>query len=183
MKTAHRKQARVKRKWQADPTAMGRVFARIQPYIPTMAIAKAKSTRLTAGEVDNTMKPSRLCLVALREGRASESHHCILHTVIALAEVIEEQGIVRGLQHYWEAADKALAAIWQRARAHGKWQPPVLRGSELTAITEAIDLHAWQIAQLSAGELASAARLLIARTQTAKRPVLRTTMQALEAQP
>ena len=32
MKTAHRKQAKVKRKWQTDPTAMGRVFARIQPY-------------------------------------------------------------------------------------------------------------------------------------------------------
>lgn len=152
------------------------------PYIPTMAIAKAKSTRLTAGEVENTMAPSQLSLVALREGRASESHHCILHTVIALAEVIEEQGIVRGLQHYWEAADQALAAVWQRARASGKWHPPVLRGPEIAAITEAIDLHAWQIAQLSAGELASAARLLITRTQTAKRPVKRMTLKEVEAQ-
>ena len=32
MKTAHRKQAKAKRKWQKDPTVMGRVFARIQPY-------------------------------------------------------------------------------------------------------------------------------------------------------
>ena len=32
MKTAHRKAAKHKRKWQKDPTAMGRVFARTQPY-------------------------------------------------------------------------------------------------------------------------------------------------------
>lgn len=152
------------------------------PVIPTMAIAKARATRLTAEEVSDTMAPSRLSLIALREGRASENHHCILHTVIALAEVIEEQGVVRGLQQYWKAADQAMAAIRQRARAKGGWTPPVLRGSELAVITEAIDLHAWQIAQLSARELAGAARLLIARTQTAKRPVLRTTMQTLEAQ-
>ena len=30
--TAHRKAAKHKRKWQADPAAIGRVFARTQPY-------------------------------------------------------------------------------------------------------------------------------------------------------
>lgn len=141
--------------------------------IPTLAAAKARATKLTAAEVSSTMQPARLSLDALRRGVATLDHHCIAHTAIAIAEAVEEQGVVTGLAHYWEAADKALATVWARAMATGAWRAPTLRGREIAAITEAIELHAWQIEQLSAGELHRAAKKLIARTQTARKPVER----------
>lgn len=147
--------------------------------IPTLAQARARVARLSAAEVDNTMEPARLSLDALRRGVATLDHHCIAHTAIAIAEAVEEQGVVTGLAHYWEAADKALATIWARAMATGAWRAPTLRGPEIAAVTEAIELHAWQIAQLSAGELQRAAKLVIARQQSAKRPVERRTLVSL----
>ena len=55
MKTAHRKAAKHKRKWQKDPAAMGRVFARTQPYTQAeqahLAIPAYDSlNRITSGQ-------------------------------------------------------------------------------------------------------------------------------------
>ena len=76
MKTAHRKQAKVKRKWQADPTAIGRVFARIQPY--------------THAEQAHLAIPAYDSLNSITSGQGEPKDIDILGTVINISLVLSE---------------------------------------------------------------------------------------------
>lgn len=151
------------------------------PALPLLERARRRVARLTQTEIDAIMRAAHQCMAALRQGRATEDHHNVVHTVVAIAEVIEHQGVITGLAQYWQAADAALQAIRARAMAGGTWDAPTLSWGELGAIDEALELHAWQLRQLSAGELHRAAKLLIARTQSARKPVERTTLAKLRA--
>lgn len=125
-----------------------------------------KASRLTPGEIATTIAPARECEKRLREGVATEDQHTVLHTVLLIAQGIEESGIVRGLHEHIAAALQAMAAIRTRALASGAWRPTALYYYELGAIREAVDLHEYQLRQVSCGELHAIARKLIARTQS-----------------
>lgn len=128
--------------------------------------ARNNATRLTTAERAETMGTALRCLDALRTATATEDHHTVLHTQLAIAQGIEASGIVRGLQAVLVEADAAMVRIRARALATGKWRPPTLYASELTTLREALHLHDYQLQQLSAGELHTITKKLIAQTQS-----------------
>ncbi len=142
----------------------------------TFARARAGATRLTEAEVQETITPARACLKRLREGTATEDQHTVLASQIAVAMEIERGGIVRGLHEHISAAQDALANIRARAMVSSAWRPTALYFHELDALREAVELHEFQLRQLSAGELAAAAKKLISRTRSSGGQVVRTSM-------
>ncbi len=96
-----------------------------------------------------------------------------------MAQGIEESGIVPGLHEYIASAVRAMASIRDQALASGAWRPTALYYYELDAIREAVDLHKYQLLQVTCGELHAIARKLIARTQSTGGAVTRTSMQDL----
>lgn len=145
------------------------------------ATALIHAAKLSPAEVASTITPARECFARLRQGRATEDQHTVLHTTLRIAQGIEESGIVRGLHEHIASALHAMDAIRTRARATatGTWRPTALHYHELAAIREALDLHEYQLRQVSAGELHAIARKLIARTQSSGGQMVRTTSNNL----
>lgn len=126
-----------------------------------IALAQKQATRLTKAELAEIMTPLRGCVTKLREGVATEDQHTVVRTHVMLALAIEHSRIVRGLREHLEAGQAALAAVHARAMVTGVWQPVPLCFDELDAIAEAVDLHEFQLQQLSAGELHRITRKLM----------------------
>lgn len=125
---------------------------RARPLHSPFLIARTQATALTAAELTSVMTPLRAAFDQLRCGRASEDDWCLLAGCIAMARTIERQGVVRGLSGHLAEADTALAAIEARASAPGTWRAPVLYDHEIEAIDTFVDLHHFQLRQLSYGE-------------------------------
>lgn len=132
-----------------------------------IAIAINSATRLTDSERDSVMQPRNESLDALRRGASTELHWIHLATCAAVAKSIEDHGVVKGLRDYIDAADEALLRIAERAHSKsGIWQAPTCYAGELAAIDTLLEMHAFQIKQLSAGEYLSAIGLAKARYLT-----------------
>lgn len=145
--------------------------------------ALRKATRLTPQERAETMAAARQCEKRLREGVASEEHHTVLYTVLLLALGIEDAGIVRGLRGHFDAALAAMASIRARACPGNVWRPTALHYYELDAIREAVDLHEYQLRQVSAGELHAITKKLMARTLSTGGAVERRSLAELGIHP
>lgn len=128
---------------------------RVERRIATnnMGLALCRAARHTADEIATMMAPKRALARAFREGVATEQQYNELRTSVLISLAIEGTGVVRGLQGHFLAAIRALDAVAERACAHGPWQPRALRFDELDAINAAVDLFAFQLRTLSAGEL------------------------------
>jgi len=137
------------------------------------------ATRLTRAEIAETLAPFRLCEQRLREGTATEDQHAVLYTAVQIGLGIEQTGIVRGLREVFEAAEQALASIRERATKGGAWRATALYASELIAVSEALDMHEFQLAHVSAGELHAVAKKLIARTQSSGGNFTRRTLEEI----
>lgn len=135
--------------------------------------------RLTEPEVREAITPAQTCLAKLREGVATEDQHTVLATSLLLALEIERSGIVRGLQEHLASARAALDAIRARALASGVWRATPLYFFELQALQDAVELHEFQLRQLSAGELNTAVNRLIARTRSTGGQLVRTSAELL----
>lgn len=140
-----------------------------------------RASLLTDAEVQQTIEPALTCLTRLREGVATEAEHTILHTCMTVAMAIEHSGIVRGLAEHLNAALQALASIRARALASGAWRPTALYFHELDALREAVTFHEFQLRKLSAGELHSITKKLIAQTTSAGGQVVRMSNTELAA--
>ena len=123
------------------------------PTADTMKLASHRAARLSQAEVAEVMQPLRQAFQALREGVASEWHWSIAASAVNAAKAIERQGVVKGLHEHLRSADAALQAIYTRAMATGPWRPTPLHWHELDAIHAAVDLHEYQLKQLSRGEV------------------------------
>lgn len=155
---------------------------RQKPYVDTIGKALFRAARLSQAEIASTIGPARQCFTRLREGVATEDQHTVLYTILRIAQGIEESGIVRGLHEHIASALQAMDAIRARALASGAWRPTALHYYELEAITTMLDLHEFQLRQLSAGELTAIARKLIARTQSSGGTLVRTSAQNIGLQ-
>lgn len=138
--------------------------------------ARQRATRLTEPERIETLAMAGQCLDRLRTGTATEDHHTVLHTQLTIAQGIEQSGIVRGLQQVFTEAMAAMAAIRSRALAKGTWQQTALYAAELIVLQEAVHLHDYQLQQLSAGELHTITKRLIAQTVSSGGAVERRTL-------
>ena len=96
MKTAHSKAAKHKRKWQADPAAMGRVFARTQPY--------------TQAEQAHLAIPAYDSLNRITSGQGEPKDIDILGTVINISLVLSEATHPECVNVCLDAAQAAINA-------------------------------------------------------------------------
>lgn len=138
---------------------------RYAPTTNTMAIAlhhAAKPSRADVGELLDAIKTA---FTALRQGRASEREWSILAGTLDVALAVERQGVVRGLHGHLMAAEQALQTVYNRAMLGTGWQPTALHYHELDAIHTFVDLHAYQVKQLSRAEYLAAIRSAQARNR------------------
>lgn len=144
-----------------------RIPPRRQPTpINTMRKALQRAARFTESEIRDTMDPIRHCATRVREGVATELQVQALRTTMLVALEIERLGYVRGMSGHIESALIAIKAVLDRGSETGQWRPTPLRYYELDAITCMVDLHDHQLRQLSAAELHTATRRVIAHMQS-----------------
>ena len=146
----------------------GRKPRRPRPVmVNTIDHAAAQAACHTPREIEALMAPLLHCARLLREGVATEEHHQVLYSGLLIAQGIERSRVVRGLHEHLAAATQAMDAIGQRARTTGEWKQTALYYQELDAINTAVDLHAFQLSQVSRGELHAIVRKLINTTRSA----------------
>lgn len=124
--------------------------------VNTMDLVSRRVALVTPADLADVLQPLRDAFKALREGVATEWQWSIIASAVNAAQAIDKQGIVKGLHEHLHAAELALASINRRAMATGQWQPTALYYLELDAIDTAIDLHKFQLQQLSTGEVIKA---------------------------
>jgi hypothetical protein len=124
--------------------------------------AIANATLLTQPERDELMQPVRDGFQALRQGVATYAQWAAVSTGISVALTIEKIGTVRGLREHFEAAERALDAVYARVTGGAEgiaWgRRSTLYFDEIAALREAIDLHDFQLQNLSAREIHEAGR-------------------------
>lgn len=130
---------------------------RWKPSAPLGRVVQ-RVTRYTDSELEQILQPLRASLKALREGVATELQWGVLCTAVVVAQAIERQGIVRGLQEHLASAKLALEAIGHRAMESGAWAAVPLHLQEIDVLDELVDLHTYQLRQLSAAEVVRATR-------------------------
>ena len=156
-----------------------RRYARLSANPVQLAIMRA--TKHTAAELASVMNPVRQCLKLVREGVATQLQFQVLQSTMVIAEAIEHSGIVRGLADHIASALQACAAIEARALTSGAWRQTALYFHELDALATAVDMHEYQLQQLSAGELQRIVQQTIARTASSGGTVVRASKTDLAA--
>jgi hypothetical protein len=140
---------------------------------PPFVTALMRATKHTPEELASIMGPMRACLKAVREGVATQLQFEVLQSSMVIAEAIEHSGIVRGLADHIASALQACSAIEARALTSGAWRQTALYFQELDALAAAVDLHEYQLQQLSAGELHRIVQQTMARTSSSGGNVVR----------
>lgn len=125
------------------------------------------NSKLTPAEVAETMGSLRTAFAHMREGVATHNEYVVLHSNMLIAQEIERMGIVRGLQEHITAALQACASYQERSGYAENWMPSDIHFHELDALSTMLDLHEYQLQQLTAREVHQAAQRLIARTKSA----------------
>lgn len=118
----------------------------------TMELASRRVALLSHAEIAEVMLPLKAAFQALRQGVATEWQWSIVASSMNCAQAIERQGVVKGLHEHLRAAELALQGIQHRAMATGEWRSTALYYQELDNIKTAVDLHEFQLRQLSHGE-------------------------------
>lgn len=139
---------------------------RQKAYVNTLREARVRASRLTEAEIRETMDAVRHCATRVREGVATELQVQTLRTTVLIALEIERLGYVRGMSGHIDAALVSIKSVLDRGNETGNWRPTPLRYYELDAITCMVDLHDHQLRQLSAGELHTATKRVIAHMQS-----------------
>lgn len=162
---------------------------RTQPRQPrpvvadTMGLVLRQATRLTAVERERILRPLHAAWKALREGVGSLQQWQVVDSHNSLSQAIESQGIVRGLDGHFIAAQQALGSIYARAwsgaadptvACTGHWTPTALHWHEIDAVSTGLELFEFQLQHLSAHELGNALHLAVQRvTEAGGRVVVR----------
>ncbi len=125
------------------------------------------NSKLTPAEVAETMGSLLTAFAHMREGVATHNEYVVLHSSMLIAQEIEQIGVVRGLQEHITAALQACASYQERSGYAENWVPSDIHFHELDALGSMLDLHEYQLQQLTAREVHLAAQRLIARTKSA----------------
>jgi len=107
---------------------------------------------LTPTEVETSLKPLRAAAKALRIGVATELEWVTVGNAIETAVRLEQRVLPRGLAEHLQSALIALQEIRRRALASGAWLPVEIYLQEMEQVDTAVELHEWQLLQLSAAE-------------------------------
>ena len=119
-----------RRKYQADPVAMFKVFNRLQPF---------NATELVQLEL-----PIRISFEALKTGKGTERDWSDLAAACNVT-IVRSHDIGPECVAVAEAGSDALMRMWNRAQVHGVW---AFDGPALAEVAQLVDLHE-QIIRLS----------------------------------
>lgn len=122
--------------------------AQYHPFI----VARNHATLLTDEERQSVITPLTQAAQRMRQGLASDDDWAMLSGSLMVAQAIESQGVVRGLAGHLAEIDRALVAIEARASRTGTWRSPTLHYNEIEAVQLLLDLHGFQLQQVSYGE-------------------------------
>ncbi len=124
----------------------------------TMALATHYAAKPAAADRKDVLDILRSAIQALREGVATEHQWSVAAGSVSVALAIERQGVVRGLLGHFKTAERALQEIYDRAlrTGGGRWVRVTLFYQELDALQDLLDLHTYQVEQLSRAELLAA---------------------------
>lgn len=120
------------------------------------------ATKPSPGQIAQIKLSMQAAAKAMREGVGTERDWSVLAGELALAIAIERGGIVRGLMGHFESFDRVLQAIHDRCSKPvlvgqpAQWQRTALWHYELDELRNFIDLHSYQLTQLSRSELEAA---------------------------
>lgn len=145
MKTAHRKAAHAKRRYQADPAAMFRVFNRLEPF--------------TQAEQHQLNVPVKLAYERLRTGVGCEDDFHTLAAAVNVAMIRAESIDPMAEQTAVNARDALLRCL-VRHGSTGRWG---FDGPALHDLPPAIDLHEQLLALPTPLEMADAMKEAIRR--------------------
>jgi hypothetical protein len=106
-----------------------------------------------------------------------------MHSTIQVAQEVERGGIVHGLAEHFDSAQAACEAYFARCLTGSAWHPSAVHFYELDALTTAIDLHEFQLQQLTAHEMQEVTRRLIARTESSGGVMLQTDVDLSKTKP
>ena len=118
--------------------------------------AIAGAAKPLATDIKQSAAALQLAAKHMREGVSTVDDWGIVAASLAMAIAIERGGIVRGLGGHFEEFERALQTIHNRAMVTGRWQRTALWHHELDELRNFIDLHTYQLGQLSRSELETA---------------------------
>ncbi|EYC52901.1 hypothetical protein AZ34_12030 [Hylemonella gracilis str. Niagara R] len=133
--------------------------------VNTLELALHGAAKPSRQDLAELFKPVQAAVRAMREGVATELQWSILSGSVEVAQAIERQGVVRGLQGHLDATDQALQGIYRRAMDCGAWKPPTLYYQELDALNLFVELHTFQAKQLGRAEFIRAVDLAQNKTR------------------
>lgn len=129
------------------------------------------ATTLTQREREKIMVPLRMAFDALRRGVATYAEWGTVCSAITMAQAIEAKGVVKGLHEHLATAERACDAVWQRVTTDPDGEAwgrrTTLYFDEISALSEAIDLHDFQLQHLSVREIHAAKALAMRNVRAA----------------
>lgn len=139
-------------------SAHGRKLANGTAYAKGDALSTAVYRACKISQADRVlvMQPSLKAVESLRKGQCTHRQWAAMRAAIEVAQGIESQGVIKGLQAHLDSASQALNAIYERSIQSDGWTSGAVYAHELNAITEAVRLHKFQLDQLGRGELIDA---------------------------
>ena len=154
---------------------MTRKMTRRRRVVPANPIALAlhKAAGFTRIELSRIEAQLRGHFDALRSGGGTRHHFAGVCTACELGLAIESRGVVRGLREQLQVVERLLLDLKGKAETGGGWINPILTGPQLSLLDEMIDLHLFQLKQLSYGEYQAAWRLMVGRVTSSGGEVLR----------
>lgn len=122
----------------------------------TLVLALHRAAKPSKADIDEVLQPIHQAHKSMREGVVTAQQFGLLAGCLDVAVAIEHLGVVRGLRGHLDAADVALQKIYARSDLDDGWKPTALYWDELDALQTFVDLHVYQINQLSRGEYIAA---------------------------
>lgn len=132
----------------------------------TWHTATLLSIKLQPSEIADAIAPGLAACAALPTGDYSEDQFLLINTMLRIGLEIEHAGIVKGLKADIEAAIALTDAIYDRATAGGQFTPVVVPQAEQEVLVWAMQLHKFQLEQVSAGEVRRITAKIMAQTRS-----------------
>lgn len=117
--------------------------------VNTLEIAAEGAAKMNQHDVNALLSVVQDAFKSLREGVCTLQHWSILAGTLDVSMAIERQGVVRGIHEHLRSAEVALQSIYNRAHSTPTWTPTALYFHELDAVREFVNLHAFQMRNLS----------------------------------
>lgn len=118
-------------------------------------VAMNNATKLHQQDVEQIITPCANACAAIVSGSGRREHWVTLCSRLNISLSIERQGVVRGMAGHLASIEAALLAIAARAGEDDTpptWQPPQLSLDETDNMRLLVQLHKFQLEQLSYGE-------------------------------